>query len=135
MHQQEALKVTELGKGVVAGENGLHALLTADADTNMSSCRSDRRETGSNTTLSSSRFVLASELSEITLDHADIVGTIPDCQSDSLLVFLDQLNHLSLLQRGNPAANHCLTHTRCPQQLQLQVLLQPKGLRTQRKKG
>lgn len=37
VHQQEALKVTELGEGVVAGENRLHALLTADPDTDMSS--------------------------------------------------------------------------------------------------
>lgn len=63
MHQQEALKVTELGEGVVAGENGLHALLTADADADVSSCRTDRGDTGFNTTLWSLRFMSASELS------------------------------------------------------------------------
>lgn len=75
------------------------------------------------------------ELNIRTLDHADIVGPIPNGQCDSLLVFLNQLNHLGLLQRGDPAANHSLTHTRCPQQLQLQVLLQCKGLRRKGKKG
>lgn len=39
VHQQEALKVTELCEGEVTGEDSLHAFLTADADTNMSSCR------------------------------------------------------------------------------------------------
>lgn len=65
-----------------------------------------------------------------TLDHADIVGPVTDGQSDGLLVFLHQLNNLSLLQRRYSAANHRLTHARCSQQLQLQVLLQCKGLRT-----
>ena len=79
-------------------------------------------------------LVLVSELNVITLDHADIVGPVPNGQSDSLLVLLDQLNHLGLLQRGDPAANHCLTHTCCPQQLQLQALLQCKGLRRKEEK-
>lgn len=56
-----------------------------------------------------------SEEDELTFDHADIIGSIPNGQSDSLLVLFDQLNHLSLLQRGDPAANHSLTHTCCPQ--------------------
>lgn len=68
-----------------------------------------------------------------TLDHADIIGPISNGQSDGLLVFLHQLNNLSLLQRGDSAADHRLTHARCPQQLQLQVLLQCKGLRTEEK--
>lgn len=46
VHQQEALKVTELCEGVVAGEDGLHAFLTADADTNVSSWRSQRTVEG-----------------------------------------------------------------------------------------
>lgn len=37
MHQQEALKVTELGKGKVAGQHCLHAFLPTDTYTNMSS--------------------------------------------------------------------------------------------------
>ena len=65
----------------------------------------------------------------LTLDHADIVGSVPDGQSDDLLVLLHQLHHLGLLQRSDPAANHRLTHAGCPQQLQLQVLLQTEGLR------
>lgn len=67
-------------------------------------------------------------VSEFTLDHADIVGSIPNGESDSLLVLLDQLNYLSFLQGGDPAANHCLTHTGRPQQLQLQVTCQRKRL-------
>lgn len=36
VHQQEALQEAELGEGVVAGENSLHALLTWDAHAYMS---------------------------------------------------------------------------------------------------
>ena len=43
VHQQEALEVTELGEGEVAGEDGLHALLPADAHSDMSSWRTDSR--------------------------------------------------------------------------------------------
>lgn len=45
VHQQEALQVMELSKGVVAGHDGLHPLLTADTDTDVCSWReSGRRE-------------------------------------------------------------------------------------------
>ncbi len=36
--QQEALQVTELSEGVVAGHHSLHPLLTADAHTDVCSC-------------------------------------------------------------------------------------------------
>lgn len=35
MDQEEALQVAKLGKGVVRGQNSLHALLPADAHTNV----------------------------------------------------------------------------------------------------
>lgn len=38
VHQQEALQETELGKGVIAGQHSLHALLAWDAHTYMSRC-------------------------------------------------------------------------------------------------
>lgn len=44
MHQQEALQVTELREGEVAGQNGLHAFLTTNPDTDVSGCRSDRTD-------------------------------------------------------------------------------------------
>lgn len=37
VHQQEALQVTELSEGVVAGHDGLHPLLAADPDTDVCS--------------------------------------------------------------------------------------------------
>ncbi len=39
VHQQEALQVTELSKGVVAGHDGLHSLLTTDTHTDVCSWR------------------------------------------------------------------------------------------------
>lgn len=42
MHQQEALQVTELSKGVVAGHDSLHPLLTADTHTDVCSWRDGR---------------------------------------------------------------------------------------------
>lgn len=39
VHQQEALQVTELGKGVIAGHDGLHPLLTTDANADICSCK------------------------------------------------------------------------------------------------
>lgn len=47
MHQQEALQVTELTKGIVAGHGSLHPLLAADSNTDVCSWRS-RRPTGQN---------------------------------------------------------------------------------------
>lgn len=42
VHQQEALQVTELGEGVVAGHDGLHPLLAADAYANVCSWRGQK---------------------------------------------------------------------------------------------
>lgn len=40
VHQQEALQEAELGEGVVAGQDGLDALLPGDPDSNVGTCRS-----------------------------------------------------------------------------------------------
>lgn len=64
-----------------------------------------------------------------TFDHANIIGSISYGQCDCLLVLLDQLDHLSLLQRSDPAADHCLTHARRPQELQLHAALEGICLR------
>jgi len=136
VHQQETLEVTELGEGVVAGENRLHALLAADTDTDVSSWGGgDERRRGHVMSHNSYRPGERPETNGLTLDHADVVGPVADGQSDGLLVFLDQLNHLGLLQRGDPAADHGPTHARRPQQLQVQTLLQRKGLRTEWENG
>ena len=37
VHQQEALQVTELGESVVTGHDGLHPLLTTDANADICS--------------------------------------------------------------------------------------------------
>lgn len=42
MDQQEALQVAKLGKGVVRGQNGLHALLSTDAHTNVGRWREQK---------------------------------------------------------------------------------------------
>lgn len=47
VHQQEALQVTELGEGVVAGHDGLHPLLATDAHPDVSSWRDRGRGHGS----------------------------------------------------------------------------------------
>lgn len=39
VHQQEALQVTELSEGVVAGHDSLHPLLTTDTNTDVCSWR------------------------------------------------------------------------------------------------
>lgn len=41
VYQQEALQVTELSKGVIAGHDGLHALLSTDPHTDVCSWRWD----------------------------------------------------------------------------------------------
>lgn len=65
---------------------------------------------------------------QLTLDHADVVGSVPDGERDGLLVLLDQLHHLGLLQRRDPAADDGLAHARHPQQLQ-RVVVQRKRLK------
>lgn len=59
-----------------------------------------------------------------TFDHADIIGSISDSQGDGLFELLNQLNHLSLLQRSDPAADHRLAHARRLQELQLHAPIQ-----------
>lgn len=46
---------------------------------------------------------------KLTLDHADIIGSVSYGQGDSSLVPLHQLHHLSFLHRCDPAADHCFT--------------------------
>lgn len=55
MHQQEALQVTELTKGIVAGHGSLHPLLTTDPNTNVCSWKS-RRPTDQNITINPSSY-------------------------------------------------------------------------------
>lgn len=69
-----------------------------------------------------------------TFDHAHIVGSISYGERDHLLVLLDQLDHLSLLQRSDPAADHRFTHARRPQELQLHAALQGVRLRDRGRK-
>lgn len=64
----------------------------------------------------------------LTLDHADIVGPIPNGQSDGFLVLLDQLHHLGFLQGCDTAADNGLAGTRCLQEFHLHVCLQCMGL-------
>ena len=64
-----------------------------------------------------------------TFDHAHVVGSVSDGQCHHLLVLFDQLHHLSLLQRSHPAADHCFTHARRAQELQLHAALQGVRLR------
>lgn len=64
-----------------------------------------------------------------TFDHADIIGSVSYSQCDGLLVLLDQLHHLSLLQRSDPAADYRLAHARRLQKLQLHALIQGIRLR------
>lgn len=42
----------------------------------------------------------------LTFDHADIIGSITNGQSDSISVLLHQLYYLGFLEWGDSAANH-----------------------------
>lgn len=83
VHQQEALQVTELGEGVVAGHDGLHPLLPADANTDICSWRAKTRR---NTRLDSISFngsriyyiYIYIKQCVLTFDHVDIVGSVSD---------------------------------------------------------
>ena len=133
VHQQEALKVAELREGEVAGEDGLHALLSTDADTDVSGCRSEstNRHVSGSERKEAPPPPLASAQSQLTFDHADVVSSVSDGQGDGLLVLLDQLHHLGLLQGRDPAADDGLAHARQPQQLQ-RVVVQRKRLKQSR---
>lgn len=69
----------------------------------------------------------------LTFDHADIIGTVSNCQGHSLLVLLHQLHYLGLLQGSHPAADHHFAHAGSSHQLQLQVPFQCVSL--ERRKG
>lgn len=64
-----------------------------------------------------------------TLDHADVIGSVSYGQGHGPFISLDQLHHLSLLQRGNPAADDGLAHTGRAQKLQLHAGLKGISLR------
>lgn len=66
----------------------------------------------------------------LTLNHADVISAVSDSQSDGLLVFLNELHHLSFLKRSDPTADHRLTHTCRTQELQLHTVLQSVRLHT-----
>lgn len=73
-------------------------------------------------------LLLLAQSPGLTLDHADIVGAVPDGQGHSFLVLLHQLHHLGLLQRRHTAADDGLAGTRRLQELYLHVSLQRMGL-------
>lgn len=64
----------------------------------------------------------------LTLDHADIIGSISNGQGDGPLVPLHQLHHLGFLHRSDPAADDCFTQTGQVQQDVLQLRLQSVSL-------
>lgn len=114
VHQQEALQVTELSKGVVAGHDGLHPLLTTDTNTDVCSWRDrgrvDRLEQVQwnicHVSFNIRRISLV-----LTLDHVDVVGSISDRQRHGFLVLLHQTHHVSLLLGCDTAADDCLALT------------------------
>lgn len=59
----------------------------------------------------------------LTLDHADIVGSISNSQGDGPLVPLHQLHHLGFLHGSDPAADDSFTQTGQVQQDMLQLWL------------
>lgn len=63
-----------------------------------------------------------------TLDHADVIGSVPYGQGDGPPVPLHQLHHLSFLHRSDPAADDCFTQTGQVQQDVLQLWLQGMSL-------
>lgn len=64
----------------------------------------------------------------LTLDHADIIGSVSYSQSDDPLVPPHQLHHLSFLHWSDPTADDCFTQTRQIQQHVLQLGLQSLSL-------
>ena len=64
----------------------------------------------------------------LTFDHADIIGSIADGQSDSISVLLHKLYYLGFLERGDSAANHSLTHAGKFQKIILDITFQGMGL-------
>lgn len=64
----------------------------------------------------------------LTLDHADVIGSISNSQGDGPLVPLYQLHYLGLLHRSDPAADDRFTQTGQIQQDVLQLWLQSVSL-------
>lgn len=101
VHQQKTLQVTELGEGVVAGHDGLHPLLTADAHTNVGGWRDEKTSYQRvNRDRKESRFIHV-----LTFDHVDVVGSVSDRQGHSLLVLLHQTHHIGFLFGRDAAAD------------------------------
>jgi len=147
VHQQEPPQVPKLCKGVIWCQNRLHPLLTADADTDVSSWGRNtdwitalwnqnrkiniKTEVYSKCKLCSKchltlksmdrysdwlqlNIILYLSLGQwvrLTLDHADVIGSISNGQGDGPLVPLHQLHHLGFLHRSDPAADDCFTQT------------------------
>lgn len=61
------------------------------------------------------------------LDHGDVVGPVTDGQRHGLLVPLDQINYLSLLERGDTTTDDCHAHGGDLQECPLQPLTQGEG--------
>lgn len=100
MHQQEALQVTELSKGIVAGHDGLHSFLTTDSDADVCSWifreqRQDVFRDGKTGMLGSDNNLKSFTL--LTFDHVHIVGSVSNGQSHCLFVLLYQTDHIGLL--------------------------------------
>lgn len=72
MDEQQLLEVPELRNGNVGRACGLETFNTRDTNANVRS-----------------------------LDHADVVGAVTDCEQNGLLVLLDELDDECLLQRGH----------------------------------
>ena len=64
----------------------------------------------------------------LTLDHADVIGSISNSQGDDPLVPLHQLHHLGFLHRSDPAADDCFTQTGHVEQNVLEQRLQSVSL-------
>lgn len=114
VHQQEALQVTELSEGVVAGHDGLHPLLTADPHADVCSWRETEVGGGRELRVDSleTRYVRKSKaifIHALTLDHVHVVGSVSDGQRHGLLVLLHQAHHVGLLLRRDAAADDGLT--------------------------
>ena len=79
MHQQKSPQHPELREGIVTRLYGTHAFLPEKADANVG-----------------------------CFDHGDIVGSIPNRQSNLIKPSPDYPNHFSLLNGKEPAANNSL---------------------------